>query len=84
MDVELPLYRLHSPETVNVNVLIAPEEMVAKDLNGNPNLHRFRILIIAGICSGILSRINRSSVGRISNILKIGGLPQLRLYTTML
>jgi hypothetical protein len=35
--------------------------MLARALNGNPHLQQFRILYIAGIRSGILNRLNRSS-----------------------
>ena len=44
-----------------VSVLIAPEEML-RALNGNPHLQQSRILFIAGIRSGILGRLDRSSV----------------------
>jgi hypothetical protein len=37
------------PETLSV--LIAPEEMLARALNGNPHLQQFRILLITGIRS---------------------------------
>jgi hypothetical protein len=40
------------PETLSV--LIAPEEMLARALNGNPHLQQFRILFVTGIRSGIL------------------------------
>jgi SPX domain protein involved in polyphosphate accumulation len=42
-------------------VLIAPEEMLARALNGNPHLQQFRIVFFTGIRSGILSRLDRSS-----------------------
>jgi hypothetical protein len=45
-----------------VSVLIAPEEMLARVLNGNPHLQQFRILFISGIRSGILSQLDRSSM----------------------
>jgi len=48
------------PETLNV--LVAPEEMLARALNGNPHLQQFRILFITGIRSGILSRLDRNSL----------------------
>ena len=48
------------PETLNV--LVAPEEMLARALNGNPHLQQFRILFITGIRSGILSRLDRSPI----------------------
>jgi hypothetical protein len=48
------------PETLNV--LIAPEEILAKALNNNPHLKQFRIVFITGIRSGILSRLDRSSI----------------------
>ncbi len=37
-----------------VAVLIAPEEMLARALNGSPHLQQFRILFLVGIRSGIL------------------------------
>jgi hypothetical protein len=46
------------PETLSV--LIAPEEMLARALNGNLHLQQFRILLIAGIRSGILGRLDRA------------------------
>jgi hypothetical protein len=48
------------PETLSV--LIAPEEMLARALNGNPQLQQFRIVFITGIRSGVLSRLDRSSI----------------------
>jgi len=48
------------PETLSV--LVAPEEMLARALNGNLHLQQFRILLIAGIRSGILGRLDRSSM----------------------
>jgi len=39
------------PETLSV--LIAPEEMLARGLNGNPHLQQYRTLFIAIIRSGI-------------------------------
>ena len=48
------------PETLSV--LIAPEEMLGRALNGNPHLQQFRILFIIGIRSGILSRLDRSAI----------------------
>jgi len=42
--------------------LIAPEEMLARALNGNPHLQQFRILFIAAIRSGTLGRLDRSSM----------------------
>jgi len=46
------------PETLSV--LVAPEEMLARALNGNLHLQQFRILLIAGIRSGILGRLDRA------------------------
>jgi len=58
MEVELlPAVSL-LPETLSV--LIAPKEMLARALNGNPHLQQFRILFITGIRSGILNRLDRS------------------------
>jgi hypothetical protein len=48
------------PETLSVP--IAPEDMLAQGLNGNPHLQQFRIVFITGIRSGILSRLDRSSI----------------------
>jgi len=48
------------PEMLSVH--IAPEEMLACALNGNPPLQQFRILFITGIRSGILSRLDRSAI----------------------
>jgi len=45
-----------------LSVLVAPEEMLARALNGNPRLRQFKILFITGIRSGILSRLDRSSM----------------------
>jgi DNA polymerase I len=60
MEIELlPAVSL-LPETLSV--LVAPEEMLARALNGNPHLQQFRILFITGIRSGILSRLDRSSM----------------------
>jgi len=60
MEIELlPAVSL-LPETLSV--LVAPEEMLARALNGNPHLQQFRILFIAGIRSGILSRLDRSAI----------------------
>ena len=54
MEIELlPAVSL-LPETLSV--LIAPEEMLARGLDGNHHLQQFRILFIAGIRSGVLSR----------------------------
>jgi hypothetical protein len=47
MEIELlPAVSL-LPETLSV--LVAPEEMLARALNGNPHLQQFRILSITGI-----------------------------------
>jgi hypothetical protein len=60
MEIELlPAVSL-LPETLSV--LVAPEEMLARALNGNPHLQQFRILFITGIRSGVLSRLDRSSM----------------------
>ena len=60
MEIELlPAVSL-LPETLNV--LIAPEEMMARALNGNPHLQQFKILFITGIRSGILGRLDCSSM----------------------
>jgi hypothetical protein len=60
MEVELlPAVSL-LPETLSV--LVAPEEMLARALNGNPHLQQFRILFITGIRSGVLRRLDRSSM----------------------
>jgi hypothetical protein len=60
MEIELlPAVSL-LPETLSV--LIAPEEMLARALNGNPHLQQYRILFIAGIRSGILSRLDRELI----------------------
>jgi len=60
MEIELlPAVSL-LPETLSV--LIAPEKMLAWALNGNLHLPQFRILFITGIRSGILSRLDRSSM----------------------
>jgi hypothetical protein len=48
------------PETLSV--LIAPEEMLARALNGNPHQQQFKILFITGIRSGVLNRLDRSSM----------------------
>jgi hypothetical protein len=48
------------PETLSV--LIAPEDMLARALNGNPHLQQFKILFVTGIRSGVLSRLDRSSM----------------------
>jgi hypothetical protein len=48
------------PETLSVP--IAPEDMLAQGLNGNPHLQRFRIVFITGIRSALLSRPDRSSM----------------------
>jgi len=48
------------PETLSV--LVAPEEMLARALNGSLHLQQFRILFITGIRSGILSRLDRNSM----------------------
>jgi hypothetical protein len=48
------------PETLSV--LVAPEEMLARAINGNPHLQQFRIVFITGIRSGVLSRLNRNSM----------------------
>ena len=45
-----------------LSVPIAPEEMLARPLNGNPHLQQFRILFITGIRSGILSRLDRGAI----------------------
>jgi hypothetical protein len=45
-----------------LSVLIAPEERLAQAFNGNPHLQQFKILFITGIRSGILSRLDRSSI----------------------
>jgi hypothetical protein len=50
------------PETLSV--LVAPEEMLARALNGNPHPQQFGILFITGIRSGILSRLDRGSLER--------------------
>jgi len=64
MEIELlPAVSL-LPETLSV--LIAPEEMLAQALNGNPHLQQFRILFIAGIRSGILSRLDRELIVELS------------------
>jgi hypothetical protein len=42
-------------------VLIAPEEMLARALNGNPHLQQFRIVFLAGVRPDILSWLDRSS-----------------------
>jgi hypothetical protein len=47
-------------------VLVAPEEMLARALNGNPHLQQFRILFITGIRSGILSRLDRELIVELS------------------
>ena len=60
MEIELLPAVSQPPETLSV--LTAPEEMPARALNGNPYLQQFRILFIAGIRSGILSRLDRGSV----------------------
>jgi hypothetical protein len=36
--------------------------MLARALNSNPHLQQFRILFITGIRSGILNRLDRSSI----------------------
>jgi len=36
--------------------------MLARALNGNPHLQQYRILFITGIRSGVLSRLDRSSM----------------------
>jgi hypothetical protein len=36
--------------------------MLARALNGNPHLQQFRIVFIIGIRSGVLSRLDRSSM----------------------
>jgi hypothetical protein len=43
-------------------LLIAPKEILAPALNGNPHLQQFRIVFITGIRSGVLSRLDRSSM----------------------
>jgi len=48
------------PETLSV--LIAPEDMLARAMNSNPHLQQFRIVFITGIRSGVLSRLDRSSM----------------------
>jgi len=40
--------------------LIAPEEMLARAINGNLHLQQFRIVFITGIRSGILGRLDHS------------------------
>jgi DNA polymerase I len=60
MEVELlPAVSL-LPDTLSV--LIAPEEMLARALNGNPHLQQFGIVFITGIRSGVLSLLGRSSM----------------------
>jgi hypothetical protein len=46
------------PETLNV--LVAPEEILDRALNGNPHLQQFRI-VFPGIRSGVLARLDRSA-----------------------
>lgn len=41
------------------------EEMLARALKGNPHLQQFRIAFIIGIRSGVLSRLDRSSIEQI-------------------
>jgi len=60
--MELELLPAVSPLPETLSVLIAPVEMLARALNGNPHLQQFRILFITSICSGILSRLDRSSM----------------------
>ena len=43
-------------------MLVAPEEMLARALNGNPHLQQFRILLISSIRSDVLSRLDRGSM----------------------
>ena len=58
MEIELlPAVSL-LPETLSV--LVAPEEMLARALNGNPHRQQFGIQFIVGIRSGILSRLDCS------------------------
>jgi len=42
-------------------LIIASDEMLARALNGNPHLKQLRIFI-NGICSGVLGRMDRSSI----------------------
>jgi hypothetical protein len=63
MEIELlPAVSL-LPETLSI--LIAPEEMLVIAHSGNPRLQQYRILLITGIRSGILSRLDRSSMALI-------------------
>jgi len=48
------------PETLSV--LVAPEDMLARALNGNPHRQQFRILFITSIRSGVLSRLDRELI----------------------
>ena len=54
--MEIQLLPAVSQLPERLGVLVAPEEMLARALNGNPHLKQSRILFIAGIRSGILSR----------------------------
>jgi hypothetical protein len=51
MEIELLPSVSLLPETLSV--LVAPEEMLARALSGNPHLQQFRIVPITGIRSGI-------------------------------
>jgi len=59
--MEIPLPPAVSLLSETLSVLIAPEEMLTRALNGNPHLQQFRILFMTGIRSGVLGRLDRSS-----------------------
>jgi hypothetical protein len=48
-----------SPRLKSFNALVAPNEMLAKTINRNLKLQRYKVLYIGGNYSSILSKLDR-------------------------